>query len=110
MKIRSVAAYTILRLAFFLVPLGVMLLFPAFRDLWWLAVIFATLIGLSLSIILLQKPLAEMSESIYEKQQQRERAKTAREVDAEIEDAANEAAQRPRSADEGPGQEGPVDR
>jgi len=109
-KIRSVAAYTILRLAFFLVPLGVMLLFPAFRDLWWLAVIFATLIGLSLSIILLQKPRAEMSAGIYEKQQQRERAKTAREVDAEIEDAANEAAQRPRSADEGPGQEGPVDR
>ncbi|WP_221586101.1 DUF4229 domain-containing protein [Microbacterium sp. G2-8] len=92
MKIRSLVVYSLLRLAFFVVPLGIMLLFPVFWNLWWLAVIFATLIGLSLSIIFLRKPLGDVSESIHERQQAK-RTKSAREVDAEIEDEANEAAQ-----------------
>jgi len=91
-KIRSLLTYTILRLAFFLVPLGVMMLFPAFRNLWWLAVIFAGLIGIALSVIFLQKPRAQMSEDLYERKQQRTN-KTDRELDEEIENEANEAAQ-----------------
>ncbi|WP_156760668.1 DUF4229 domain-containing protein [Microbacterium karelineae] len=94
MKIRSLVVYSLLRLAFFLVPLGVMMLFPAFQDLWWLAVIFAALIGLSLSIVFLRKPLGEVSSGIHERQQAKNRPRTAREVDDEIEDAANEAAQK----------------
>lgn len=91
MKIRSFLTYTILRLAFFLVPLGVMMLFPAFRNMWWLAVIFAALIGIALSVIFLQKPRAQMSEDLYERRKQRT-TKTAREVDEEIENDANDAA------------------
>lgn len=83
--------YTLLRLVFFLVPLGVMMLFPAFRGLWWLAVIFAGVIGFALSILLLQKPRGELSEGIYERQRSRT-TKTAREIDEEIENEANEAA------------------
>ncbi|WP_111467085.1 DUF4229 domain-containing protein [Microbacterium suaedae] len=94
MKIRSLVVYSLLRLAFFLVPLGVMMLFPAFQELWWLAVIFAALIGLSLSIVFLRKPLGEVSSGIYERQHAKDQPRTARDVDAAIEDAANEAAQK----------------
>lgn len=87
MKIRSLLTYTILRLAFFLVPLGVMMLFPAFRNMWWLAVIFAALIGIALSVIFLQKPRAQMSEDLYDRKQQRTK-KSARDLDEEIEDEA----------------------
>lgn len=92
MKIRSLLTYTILRLAFFLVPLGVMMLFPAFRNMWWLAVIFAAFIGIALSVLFLQKIRAQMSADLYERQQNR-KTKTARELDEEIENEANEAAQ-----------------
>jgi len=91
-KSRSVVLYTLLRLAFFLVPLGIMMLFPAFWGMWWLAVLFAALIGLSLSIIFLQKPRGAVSEGIYERQKRRTK-KTAREIDEDIEDQANRAAQ-----------------
>ncbi|MBP2437366.1 DUF4229 domain-containing protein [Microbacterium amylolyticum] len=93
MKIRSVVVYTILRLAFFLVPLGIMMLFPAFWGMWWLATLFAAMIGISLSIIFLRKPLGEVSEGIYERQQAKKRPKTPAEIDADIEDEANEGAQ-----------------
>lgn len=109
MKIRSLLTYTILRLAFFLVPLGIMMLFPAFRNMWWLAVIFAGLIGIALSVILLQKPRAQLSEDLYERKQRRA-SKSAREIDEEIENDANESAQASGSAPEGPGEEKPVDR
>ncbi len=89
---RSVVLYTLLRLAFFLVPLGIMMLFPAFWGMWWLAVLFAALIGLSLSIIFLQKPRGAVSEGIYESQKRRTK-KSAREIDEDIEDQANQAAQ-----------------
>ena len=92
MKTRTLVLYTLLRLAFFLVPLGVLMLLPIFHTLWWLAVIFAGLIGVALSIIFLQKPRAELSEGLYEKRQNRT-TKTAREIDEDIENEANEAAQ-----------------
>jgi len=83
--------YTVLRLAFFLVPFGLMMLMPVFQDLWWLAAIFAAVIGLSLSILLLRKPLAEVSTEIYSAREAK-RTATAREQDDALEDAANEAA------------------
>lgn len=103
-KTRSVVVYTLLRLAFFLVPLGVMMMFPAFWGVWWLAVIFAGLIGFSLSIIFLQKPRAEIAAGLDKRQRVRT-DKTAREIDEDIENAANEAL-----SDEGPRQERSVDR
>lgn len=81
------ALYSVLRLAFFLVPFGVLMLMPIFQDLWWLAGIFAALIGLSLSIIFLRGPLTRVSAEMYERQQRRT-TKTVREEDADAEDAA----------------------
>ncbi|GGD45338.1 hypothetical protein GCM10010915_28280 [Microbacterium faecale] len=102
MKARSVITYTLLRLAFFLVPLGIMMLFPAFWNMWWLAILFAGLIGVSLSIIFLQKPRSEFSEGLYER---RRTTKSAREIDEDIENEANA-----RLADETPREEDSVDR
>jgi hypothetical protein len=84
-KIRSLVVYSVLRLLAFLVPLGIMMIFPVFQELWWLAVIFAALIGLSLSILLLRRPLDDVSAGLYARG---ERKKTAGELDAEAEDAA----------------------
>ena len=83
--------YAVLRLAFFLVPFGLMMLLPVFWELWWLAAIFAALIGLSLSIIFLRKPLSEVSADLYTTRQAK-RAKAERAQEDAIEDAANEAA------------------
>ncbi|MGI6878725.1 DUF4229 domain-containing protein [Microbacterium sp. gxy059] len=91
MKIRSVLVYTVLRLAFFVVPFALMMLLPAFHSLWWLAAIFAAVIGLSLSILFLRRPLADVSEGLQERSEKRKRPKTAREIDDEIENAANDA-------------------
>jgi cytochrome c biogenesis protein ResB len=89
MNIRSVVVYSVLRLLAFLVPFGVLMLFPVFQDLWWLAALFAALIGLSLSILLLRRPLNDVSAGLYERRQgKRERRTSGRELDAEAEDAA----------------------
>ncbi|WP_417561693.1 DUF4229 domain-containing protein [Microbacterium sp.] len=97
MKTRSAIVYSVLRLLAFLVPLGIMMLFPIFRDMYWIALIFAALIGISLSIIFLRRPLDEVSAGLQERRERRlareggER-RTAAQQDAEIEDAANEVA------------------
>ncbi|HEX5728913.1 DUF4229 domain-containing protein [Microbacterium sp.] len=96
MKARSALVYTVLRLLAFLVPFGILMLFPIFRELYWLAAIFAALIGLSLSLLFLRRPLAEVTTELAHR---RARAKTAN--DEDVEDAAAEAA----SADERPHQE-----
>lgn len=90
MRIRSLVVYALLRIAFFVVPLAIMMLFPVFWELWWLAALFAALIGFSLSVIFLRKPLADVSEGLYERQQAKKR-RTAGELDAEAEDAADDA-------------------
>lgn len=59
MRTRSIVVYSVLRLLAFLVPLGVMMLFPIMREYYWLSAIFAALIGLSLSVLFLNKPLAD---------------------------------------------------
>lgn len=51
--------YSLLRLAAFVVPFVIMWQFAVFREMPWLAAIFAALIGLALSIIFLRKPLNE---------------------------------------------------
>ena len=83
--------YSVLRLLAFLVPLAVMwLFFPIMRELWWLTAIFAALIGMSISILFLRKPLAGASSEIYERREARAtqgRQNTAAQ-DADAEDAA----------------------
>lgn len=74
--------YTVLRLLAFAVPFGIMMIFPIFRELYWLAAIFAALIGLSLSTIFLRRPLAEVTTGLAERRVRR-RART----DDEVEDA-----------------------
>jgi hypothetical protein len=89
-KTRSAVLYSVLRLLAFLVPLGIMLLFPIFREMYWLALVFAALIGLSLSIIFLRRPLDDVAESLAERRAAR-KEKTSAEQDADVEDAANAA-------------------
>lgn len=59
MNVRSALLYTVLRLAVFLVPFGILMLLPIGREFYWLSAIFAALIGLSLSVLFLRKPLAD---------------------------------------------------
>lgn len=85
--------YTVLRLLFFAVPFA---LFFMIGWPWWLALVAAALISLSLSIIFLSKPRETASESIYE---WRTRGRTHDDivedeaVDAVIEDRTQTAAE-----------------
>lgn len=90
----SLLLYSVLRLAAFLVPFGLMMLLPAFQGLWWLAAIFAALIGLSISVLFLRRPLSDVSESLAARRATADRPKTERELEDELEDAANERALR----------------
>ncbi|GAA1732611.1 DUF4229 domain-containing protein [Microbacterium paludicola] len=90
----SLLVYGVLRLAAFLVPFGLMMLLPAFHDLWWLAAIFAALIGLSISVLFLRRPLADAAQSLAARREAAPRARTERELEDELEDAANDDAQR----------------
>jgi len=92
-KIRSAVLYSVLRLLAFLVPLGIMMLFPIFREMYWIALLFAALIGISLSVIFLRRPLDDVSQGLAERRARRaEKPQTAAQHDTEIEDAANDAA------------------
>ena len=89
MKARSALVYTVLRLLAFLVPFGILMLFPIMREYYWLAAVFAALIGLSLSLIFLRRPLDQLSTGLAES---RARAKAAAtQTDESIEDAATGA-------------------
>ena len=87
MKARSALVYSVLRLLAFLVPFGILMLFPIFRELYWLAAIFAALIGLSLSLLFLRRPLTEVTTGLAER---RASAKTTT-TDEDVEDAAADA-------------------
>ncbi len=89
MRIRSTPVFTVLRLLAFLVPFGVMMLFPILREYYWLAAIFAALIGLSLSVLFLRRPLSEMASDIDSRRAARTR-RTVAEDDAAAEDAATD--------------------
>ena len=79
--------YTVLRLLAFLVPFGILMLFPIFRELYWLAAIFAALIGLSLSLLFLRRPLTELTTGLA----QRRSVARAATPDEDAEDAAVDA-------------------
>jgi hypothetical protein len=87
---RSALVYTVLRLLAFLVPFGLLMLFPVFREVPWLAAIFAAFIGLSLSLLFLRRPLDQVTTGLVERRTQANRS--AAEADADVEDAANDAA------------------
>lgn len=95
MRTRSVLVYTVLRLLAFLVPFAVLMLFPVFQEVPWLAAVFAALIGLSLSVLFLRRPLAEVTSGLAERRGRR----TAATDDAEIEDAAADAARGDAASD-----------
>ncbi len=85
-KVRSALVYTVLRLLAFLVPFGILMLFPIFRELYWLAAIFAALIGLSLSLLFLRRPLDDVSGDLAARRAQRKQAAS----DEDAEDAADD--------------------
>ena len=78
--------YTVLRLLAFLVPLAILwFFFPIFREFWWLAAIFAALIGVSISMLFLRAPLTDASARLVERRGGRSEAEQA---DADAEDEA----------------------
>ena len=84
MKLPPLLVYTVLRLLAFVVPLAIMwFFFPIFREFWWLAALFAALIGMSISLLFLRAPLSNASRDIYEKRNRRN-------PDEDVEDAASE--------------------
>ncbi|WP_282837401.1 DUF4229 domain-containing protein [Microbacterium flavum] len=85
MRVRSALVYTVLRLAAFLVPFGLMMLSPLLREYYWLSAIFAALIGLSLSTLFLRRPLDDLSADLASR-----RGRTV--TDEDVEDAATESA------------------
>ncbi|MEV7693641.1 DUF4229 domain-containing protein [Microbacterium sp. NPDC089189] len=88
MKARPAIVYSVLRILAFIIPFAVLMLFPIFRELYWLAAIFAALIGLSLSILFLRRPLAEATASLGAPRSPR---RPAGAEDADAEDAALDA-------------------
>ena len=91
--------YTVLRLLAFLVPLAIMwFFFPIFREYWWLAAIFAALIGMSISMLFLRRPLTDASARIVERRGGRSSAEQD-DADAEDEAIAGEAGATTRRED-----------
>lgn len=90
MRAKSAFVYSLLRLLAFFVPFGIMMLFPAFQEQYWLAAIFAALIGLSLSILFLRRPLDEVSVGLTERRAEKRRLASDEAVeDATIGDATD---------------------
>jgi hypothetical protein len=93
-KARSAIVYSVLRLLAFLVPFGILMLFPIMQEYYWLAAIFAALIGLSLSVLFLRKPLEDATAGLAERRNRSRAGAT----DEQAEDAAADAA-RPATPD-----------
>lgn len=87
MKTRSALFYTVMRLLAFFVPFGILMLFPVFQELYWLAALFAALIGLSLSLLFLRRPLEDVSAGLAARRERTRRTDT----DEDVEDAAVDA-------------------
>ncbi|KAA9089834.1 DUF4229 domain-containing protein [Microbacterium radiodurans] len=86
MNARSAVVYSVLRLLAFLVPFGLMMLFPIMREYYLLSAIFAALIGLSLSMLLLRRPLDDVASGLAER---RARRRSGEREDADAEDSAS---------------------
>lgn len=83
--------YSALRLLAFLVPLGILwFFFPIFREFWWLAALFAALIGISISLLFLRAPLSDASRTMYARREAR--PAPAAPTDEDVEDAEDNAA------------------
>jgi hypothetical protein len=84
-KLPPLLVYTVLRLLAFLVPLAIMwLFFPIFREFWWLAALFAALIGMSISLLFLRAQLSDASRDLHARREARPHAPT----DEDIEDSS----------------------
>lgn len=70
-KIPLWLAYTLLRIAFFVVPFAFLMLF---NITWWISAILAAVIGLSSSYIFLARLRNHMSTAIYEARAKQKRA------------------------------------
>lgn len=82
-KLPPLLVYTVLRLLAFLVPLAILwFFFPIFQEFWWLAALFAALIGMSISLLFLRAPLSDASRAIYAKRNGRQ------DTDEDVEDDA----------------------
>lgn len=79
---RSALVFSVLRLAAFFVPFGLMMLIPVMRELYWLSALFAAFIGLALSMLFLRRPLDDLSADIAERRARRREA-----TDEDVEDA-----------------------
>lgn len=99
MKVPPVLVYSVLRLLAFLVPLGLMLMLPIFRQNWLIAVVFAALIGLSLSLLFLRQPRSAVAQGLAN----RRAGARVRDEDAEDTDGAADGSPA-ASGDERPGQ------
>jgi hypothetical protein len=86
-KTRSALVYTVMRLLAFFVPFGILMLFPVFQELYWLAALFAALIGLSLSLLFLRRPLDDVSAGLAARRARARRSDS----DEDAEDAASDA-------------------
>jgi hypothetical protein len=86
-KTRSALFYTVMRLLAFFVPFGILMLFPVFQELYWLAALFAALIGLSLSLLFLRRPLDDVSAGLAARRERVRRSGS----DEDAEDAASDA-------------------
>jgi len=96
-KPAPILVYTVLRLLAFLVPLAILwLFFPIFREFWWLAAIFAALIGMSISMLFLRTPLTDASARLQERRASRS---SGGQADADAEDQAIDGADDPRDGD-----------
>ncbi len=71
MRTRSLLVYSLLRVLAFLVPFAILMLFPIFQNLYWLAAIFAALIGLALSMLFLRRPLDDVTTGLAQRRAQR---------------------------------------
>jgi hypothetical protein len=96
MRARSALVYALLRLLAFFVPFAIMMLFPVLREQYWLAAVFAALIGLSLSMLFLRRPLDEVSISMAERRAARRHAAS----DEAFEDAARDADESSTASDD----------
>lgn len=91
MRARSIIVYSVLRLLAFLVPLGIMMLIPIFHELYWFAIGFAAIIGISLSMLFLSGPRDEVAKELSARARRRVRTRrTVEDEDEEIEDVAND--------------------
>jgi len=98
-KLPPVVVYTVLRLLAFLVPFGLLMLIPIMREYYWLTAIFAALIGFSLSLLFLRRPLADVSASVAARRGRPAKAVDVR-ADEEIEDDAVDASRRGEASGE----------